>query len=78
MAGRRSWALLGGLGLAAALNPTGCDTPGPAGGSVDADALRAVLAAVGPEVMLPALDRFLGQAEALGVAVDAWAGAVAS
>lgn len=75
----RSWLLLGGLGLAVAVNPAGCGTEGPAdGGSVDAELLVEVLRAVGPEVILPALDRFLAEAEALQAAVSAWDGAVAT
>lgn len=50
----RSWLLLGGLGLAVAVNPAGCGTEGPAdGGSVDAELLVEVLRAVGPEVIDP-------------------------
>ncbi len=72
-AGRRSWILLAGLGLAAAVNPTGCSS----GDTVGSPALRAkilaeVLAAVGPEVVLPALDRFLVEADALEASVAQW------
>lgn len=73
----RSWLLLGGLGLAVAVNPAGCGTEGPAGsGSVDADLLLEVLRAVGPEVVLPGLGRFLTEASALADAVSAWEQAV--
>ncbi|MCB9742181.1 MAG: hypothetical protein H6741_18445 [Alphaproteobacteria bacterium] len=69
----RSWMALAGLGLIASAQPLGC-----AGKGVDSavsEGLLAALAAVGPEVVLPALERFIVEAEGLEQASGTWADA---
>ena len=65
-----SWAVLGTLGAALALQPLGCggtdDTP------VDERFVADVLTDVGPLVVEPALADFLVQAAALTAAAEAW------
>src|SRR5262245_13532602 len=67
----RSWALVAGLG-AAAFFKTACDGGGDGGDEAVEDALSALLADVGPEVVLPALVRVAVEAEALELATQAW------
>lgn len=71
-AGRRGWAVVGLLGLAALLQPGGCaadpEPPGPV-----ASHLQDALAGVWPAVLEPALDRARDRADALVQATVAWA-----
>jgi len=71
-AGRQiaSWSLIGGLGLAVVVQPLGCGGTDP---STDEDPLVGeLLAAVGPQVVQPALADALADAQALQQAIDAW------
>ncbi|MCB9795292.1 MAG: imelysin family protein [Alphaproteobacteria bacterium] len=70
----RSWLALGGLALAAATQPLACvDKSGD--DTAAGETLLALLAAVGPEVVLPALEGFVAEAEGLEQAAGAWAAA---
>ena len=74
-AGRRaaSWGLLGGLAVLAAAQPLGCATePAPE----DDPRVAEVLAAVGPEVVLPALAAVHEDAVAAEQAMIAWEAAI--
>jgi predicted lipoprotein len=71
---RAGWALLAGLGLAAAIWPLGCD-PGANGPDPLAEAVDAVLRDVGPEAIQPALADASAAVDALVLALDAWAAA---
>lgn len=71
---RGSWALIGGLALLVLARPTGCDKGDGGDTALDA-ATDAVLADLGPEVVLPALDTFLSASAALGAATTAWSAA---
>ena len=69
-----SWSVIAALGLAALLQPIAC---GPTGsddtGSLEgAAAIDALLASVGPEVVLPTLDRFRTEVADLDAALVAW------
>lgn len=73
--GRRGWTLVGLLGLAALLQPGGCDKSGPPTTDDPASRLDAVLADVWPQVLEPALGRAQDRAQALVEAAEAWADA---
>lgn len=70
-AGRRGWFVVAVLGLAAGLQPGGCQKP-----TTDPDDLARtadeVLAAVWPHVLSPALERAVFRAEALVELAEAW------
>ncbi|HHO54401.1 MAG TPA: hypothetical protein ENK18_26900 [Deltaproteobacteria bacterium] len=67
---RASWLVVAGLGLAVVMRPSvGC-LPDPGPGITPGQ--QGLLADVGPEVVLPALERFRGAAEVLSEAVEAW------
>jgi predicted lipoprotein len=73
-----SWGLLAGL-AALALLKTACDGgEGPKDETPVGDALVALLAAVGPEVVRPAIDRAAVAADTLQVATAAWRDAEAA
>lgn len=67
-----SWAVLGGLLAAAIVQPMACNGDGNGKDPV-AEAQEKVLAAVGPEVVRPTLDRALTEASSLTDAVAGWA-----
>lgn len=68
-----SWGLIGALGVVIAAQPLGCG-PGESDEALD-DTVGAMLASVGPDVVVPALDTAHADALALQSAVDAWAAA---
>lgn len=70
--GRRGWALLAGALALAAARPLGCG-PGDEGGTPVDETLTALLADVGPAVVLPALQDARDGADALVGATEAWA-----
>lgn len=72
-----SWRLVAGLSVIA-LVKSACDGGGPPDSSPTADALAAMLAAVGPEVVSPALDRAAIASGALVDATEAWEAAEAA
>jgi uncharacterized protein len=76
-AGSRGWPLLLALAGAATLKLSCADEPGAGGGAVS-DTLAALLADVGPEVVVPALAANQAAAAALQAAVDAWVAAEAA
>lgn len=72
MAGElRSWALIATLGVMAIWQPLGCDSTSDTGQNSD-ETLSAVLAAVGPEVVLPTVERALTASEALVASTASW------
>lgn len=71
----RGWALLGGLAVAAAVQPLACNGAGPEPEPVS-EALRALLGDVGPAVVMPAIDRATPAAAALATAARAWQAAL--
>lgn len=71
----RTWLILGALLVASAAAPAGCvpgDTTDDGGGTSDAPISRELLADVGPEVVVPALERFRVTAGALQTATAGW------
>ncbi len=74
-AGRGSWLLLGGLTAAAMLQPLACRPVGDSAGGPAAQAQLDALAQVGPGVVMPALEAFVVEADALERALAAWAAA---
>jgi len=74
-AGRGSWLLLGGLTAAAMLQPLACRPVGDSSGGPAAQAQVDALAQVGPGVVMPALDAFVVESDALEGALAAWAAA---
>jgi uncharacterized protein len=73
-----SWAVVGALAAAVVLQPLACRTPEGEGTGPAGDALIALLADAGPEVVVPTLDRALVASEALVESAEAWAAAEAS
>lgn len=73
MAGEfRSWGLIASLGALAVWQPLGCDG-GEDTGVAATDVVGDVLAAVGPEVVRPALERARSASDALVSSTEAWA-----
>ncbi len=79
MAGRRvrTWLILGGLAVAAAVQPAACRRP-QGGSDLDPEVVRALLADVHPQVVAPAVADVLADARALSDAASAWAAAEAA
>ena len=76
----RAWLTLVGLGLVATANPlgSGCGSDGPGDQNpIDEQAVTDVLAAVGPEVVIPTLDAFATRSGQLEAAIEQWQIAIA-
>lgn len=71
MAGERGWWLLGGLLGGIALAPVACDPTPPDDEVPVVEAISALLADFGPEVVLPAVARFRVEVTALEAALEA-------
>jgi len=78
MAGSASWAFLGLLGVACVWQPTACVVEKPGGGAAESAVAADYLAAIGPEVVLPALEDFSERAAELGDALARWGDALSS